>query len=76
MIKRKIYINNNNNKVYDGLRGLQTARERTLKIMNKGDEMWVIGISKTPYEGSMTPYFKEYHKRRYTKGIKCRYLYN
>ncbi|MDP7622919.1 MAG: hypothetical protein QF436_02280 [Candidatus Woesearchaeota archaeon] len=75
MIKRKIYINNNN-KVYDGLRGLQTARERTLKIMNKGDEMWVIGISKTPYEGSMTPYFKEYHKRRYTKGIKCRYLYN
>lgn len=62
--------------VYDGLKGIQTARERTLKIMNKGDEMWIIGISRTPYEGSMTPYFKDYHKRRYEKGIKCRYLYN
>jgi sugar-specific transcriptional regulator TrmB len=62
--------------IYDGLKGIQTARERTLKIMKKGDEMWVIGIARTPYEGSMTPYFKEYHKRRYEKGIKCRYIYN
>ena len=62
--------------VFDGLKGIQTARERTLKIMKKGDQMWIIGISKTPYEGMMTRYFKEYHKRRYTKGIKCRYLYN
>ena len=62
--------------VFDGLKGIQTARERTLKIMKKGDQMWIIGISKTPYEGMMTRYFKEYHKRRYTKGIKCRYIYN
>ncbi|MBI1971018.1 hypothetical protein HYS47_04680 [Candidatus Woesearchaeota archaeon] len=62
--------------VYDGLKGLQTARERTLKIMKKGDEMWIIGIARSPYEGSMTPYFKEYHRRRYEKGINCRYLYN
>lgn len=62
--------------VYDGLRGIQTARERTLKIMKEGDEMWIIGIARTPYEGMMTQYFKEYHKRRYEKGIECRYLYN
>jgi len=62
--------------VYDGMKGLQTARERTLEIMKKGDEMWIIGIARTPYQGSMTPYFQEYHKRRYTKGITCRYLYN
>jgi sugar-specific transcriptional regulator TrmB len=62
--------------VYDGLRGIQTARERTLKIMKKGDEMWIIGISRTPYDGPMTPYFRDYHKRRYEKGIKCKYLYN
>ncbi|MBW2997510.1 hypothetical protein KY349_04185 [Candidatus Woesearchaeota archaeon] len=61
--------------VFDGLRGIQTARERTLKIMKKGDEMWVIGIAKTPYD-RLTPYFAEYHKRRYEKGIKCHYLYN
>lgn len=62
--------------VYDELKGIQTARERTLKIMQKGDEMWIIGIAKTPYEGMMTRYFRDYHKRRYTKGIKCKYLYN
>lgn len=38
--------------------------------------MWIIGIARTPYEGVMTPYFKEYHQRRYEKGIFCRYLYN
>lgn len=62
--------------VYDGMRGLQTARERSLKIMKEGDEMWIIGISQTPYEGSMTPFFRDFHKRRYTKKIKCKYLYN
>jgi sugar-specific transcriptional regulator TrmB len=62
--------------VFDGLRGIQTARERTLKIMGKGDEMWILGIAKTPYEGTMTRYFKDYHKRRYEKGIKCRFMYN
>ncbi len=61
--------------VYDGLKGIQTARERTLQIMKKGDEMWIIGIARTPYD-RLTPYFTEYHKRRYSKGIKCHYLYN
>ena len=61
--------------VFEGLRGIQTARERTLKIMKPGDEMWLVGIAKTPYE-KLTPYFREYHKRRYEKGIKCKYIYN
>ncbi|MDO8556738.1 MAG: helix-turn-helix domain-containing protein [Nanoarchaeota archaeon] len=61
--------------VYDGLKGIQTARERTLKIMKKNDEMWIIGIARTPYD-KLTPYFAEYHERRYKKGIKCHYLYN
>ena len=61
--------------VFDGLKGIQTARERTLRIMKKGDEMWIIGIAKTPYD-RLTPYFSEYHARRYGKGIRCNYLYN
>ncbi|MBT3405675.1 hypothetical protein HN419_00750 [Candidatus Woesearchaeota archaeon] len=62
--------------IFDGLRGIQTARERTLKTTKKGEDMWIIGIARTPYEGTMNPYFQEYHKRRYKKGIKCRYLFN
>lgn len=61
--------------VFDGLKGIQTARERTLQIMKKGDEMWIIGIARTPYD-RLTPYFAEYHERRWKKGIFCRYLYN
>ncbi len=61
--------------VYEGLRGIQTARERTLQIMKKGEEMWIIGIAKTPYD-RLTPYFSQYHERRHKKGIICHYLYN
>ncbi len=61
--------------VYDGLRGIQTARERSLKTMKKGDLMWIIGISKTPYD-KLTGYFKDFHKRRGSKGIYCNYIYN
>ncbi len=43
--------------------------------MKKGDEMWVVGISQTPYD-HLIAYFEDYHRRRYGKGIKCRYLYN
>ena len=62
--------------LFEGLRGIQTARERSLNLMSKGDEMWIIGISKTPYEGNMVAYFEDFHKRRTAKGIKCKYLYN
>jgi len=61
--------------VYDGLRGVQTARERSLRTMKKGDAMWIIGISKSPYE-KLSGYFKDFHKRRIAKGIVCNYLYN
>lgn len=74
-LKQKINTSNETAQIYDGLKGIQTARERTLKIMKKGDEMWILGIAKTPYD-RLTPYFAEYHERRYKKGIKCNYLYN
>jgi len=61
--------------VFDGLRGIQTARERTLKIMKKGDTMWIVGIARSAYE-KLTPYFIHYHKKRISKGINCNYLYN
>ena len=74
-LKQDSTITQETAQVYDGLKGIQTARERTLKIMKKGDEMWIIGIARTPYD-RLTPFFKEYHKRRYSKGIKCKYIYN
>ena len=75
-LQQNTAINAETAQIYEGLKGIQTARERTFKIMKKGDEIWILGISKTPYEGMMTRYFREYHQRRYEKGIKCKYLYN
>ncbi len=61
--------------VFDGLKGIQTARERTLKIMRRDDLMWIIGIARTAYD-RLTPYFADYHTNRCKKGIRCNYLYD
>ncbi len=74
-LKQNSVVTEETAQVFDGLRGIQTARERTLNIMQKGDEMWIIGIARTPYD-RLTTYFNEYHKRRVKKGIKCKYIYN
>ena len=74
-LKQNSVVTEETAQVFDGLRGIQTARERTLKIMKKGDQMWILGIARTPYD-KLTAYFSDYHKRRIAKGIKCRYLYN
>ncbi len=74
-IKQQTHVTDETAQVYDGLKGIQTARERSLKIMKKGEEMWIIGIAKTPYD-RLTAYFKEFHTRRSKQGIVCHYLYN
>lgn len=74
-LKQKSVVTEETAQVFDGLRGIQTARERTLNIMKKGDEMWIIGIARTPYD-KLTAYFQDYHERRIKKGIRCKYLYN
>ncbi len=75
-LKQGSALTGENVQVFDGLKGIQTARERSLRVMKKGDLMWIIGIAPSPYEGSMAPYFKDFHQRRIQKGIKCNYLYN
>jgi len=74
-LKQNSVVTTETAQVFDGLRGIMTARERTLKIMKKGDEMWIIGIARTPYN-RLEAYFEDYHRRRIAKGIRCRYLYN
>ncbi len=74
-LKQDTAVTSETAQVYDGLRGIQTARERSLKIMGKGDEMWILGIARTPYD-KLTPYFADFHDRRAKKGIRCFYLYN
>ncbi|MDO8627600.1 MAG: helix-turn-helix domain-containing protein [Candidatus Diapherotrites archaeon] len=74
-LKQQSIVTEETAQVFDGLRGIQTARERTLSIMKKGDEMWIVGIARTPYD-RLTNYFKDYHDRRIAKGIRCKYIYD
>ena len=61
--------------IFDGLRGIQTARERTLQILQKGDEMWIVGVSQYAYD-KLQGYFFDYHQRRHKKGIICKFIFN
>lgn len=74
-LKQSSAVTEETAQVFDGLNGIRTARERTLNIMQKGDEMWIVGIARTPYD-RLTNYFNDYHKRRIKKGIRCKYIYN
>lgn len=74
-VQQQIHTTEETAQIYDGLKGIQTARERSLKIMKKGDEMYIIGIARTPYD-RLTHYFKDFHTRRSRQGIICHYLYN
>jgi len=61
--------------LFEGGRSIQTSRERALKLMKKGDIMWLLGISRTPYT-DIVAYADDFHKRRSGKGITCKYLFN
>lgn len=59
--------------VYEGFNGLKSVRERALNLMKKDDEILVLGASK--FSTSQYEYYWEnYHKRRISKLIKCRFL--
>jgi sugar-specific transcriptional regulator TrmB len=60
--------------VYKGMKGAETSFDDILKLLKKGDEYYVLGISK------FTPHFKRFvvnfHKKRAKQGIKCRIIVN
>ena len=59
--------------VFEGFNGLKSARERALNMLKKNDEMLILGASK--FSTSQYEYYWEnYHKRRISKGINCRFL--
>lgn len=60
--------------VYEGIKGIKTALEFTLKVINKGSIFRVVDASKISNERLMG-YFNDFHKRRARKGIKYEVIY-
>ncbi len=60
--------------MYGGIRGIKTALELVLKILNNNDTFHVIDASKISNERLMG-YFNDFHKRRAKRKIKYKIIY-
>lgn len=70
---QRLGLKNHEVEVFEGFNGLKSAREMQLNLLKKGNEMLVLGASN--FSTSQYEYYWEnYHKRRISKGIKCRFL--
>jgi sugar-specific transcriptional regulator TrmB len=71
--RQKVGLKNREVEVFEGFNGLKSAREKSLNLLKKGDEIIILGASK--FSTSQYEYYWEnYHKRRISKGINCRFL--
>lgn len=61
--------------IFEGIKGIKSVLEGILKILKKGDTLYVLG---SPGEANekLEGYFKDFHKRRIKLGIKMSILYN
>lgn len=59
--------------IYKGLEGVKAARDLSLKVLKKGDTIYVFGSDKIAQD-AMPYYWEVYHKKRIAKGIRGKYL--
>ena len=70
LIEKKQEIN-----IYEGIKGVKTAHEKTLHELKKGEEFYFMGVSILSTE-KFKGYWQEYHKRREKAGIATKVLFN
>jgi sugar-specific transcriptional regulator TrmB len=73
VLKQKVIGKPEEAEVFEGQKGIMTARERVLDVLKKGDTLQVIGSSKKSQQ-SMDAYWKDFHARRTKAGIKAEYI--
>ena len=61
--------------IFEGIKGFQAVRERTLEYLKKGETLRVFGVSEKAAK-ELYPYLKNYHKRRAMRGIKFNVFLN
>lgn len=61
--------------VFEGVKGIKTAREKVFEVLNKGDTLYVI-LANYPNVEKMEGYWMDFQKRREKKGINCKYIFN
>lgn len=61
--------------IFEGIRGIKTALEYVLDILNKGDLFIVFGAPRIGNE-RLNAFFNDFHKRRVKKRINYKVIYN
>ncbi len=61
--------------VFEGIKGVKTAREKVFDELKKGDTLYVI-LANYPKIEKMEGYWMDFQERRTKKGIKCKYIFN
>jgi HTH-type transcriptional regulator, sugar sensing transcriptional regulator len=73
-LKRSMVGIGSETQVFKGMKGAATSFDDILKTLEKGDDYYVLGISK------FTPHFERFvinfHKKRAKEGIKCKIIVN
>jgi len=73
-MKRSLAGMGSETQVFKGMKGAKTSFDDILNTLKKGDEYYVLGISK------FTPHFERFvvnfHKERAKKGIRCKVIVN
>jgi sugar-specific transcriptional regulator TrmB len=62
-------------RIFEGIKGIKTAREEALKILKKGDTFYLI-LSTYPKNKNLDGYYAEFQERRAKKGIKYKAIFN
>ena len=75
IIKQTMSEKKQETNIYGGIKGIKTALEYVLKILEKGDTFYVLGAPKIGNE-RMNAFFEDFHKRRVKKSINYCVIYN
>jgi len=62
--------------VYEGYKGVKSVYDNIIRTLNKEDEILVFGARGADESFMSKTFFKEYTKRRITKGIKMKMIFN
>ncbi|MBW2990479.1 hypothetical protein KY348_02110 [Candidatus Woesearchaeota archaeon] len=75
LLKKQLKEDTAQYKVYEGIKGIKTARENVLNVLKKRETFYII-LSNYPEDKKLEAYWVDFQKRRSAKGIKCKYILN
>jgi sugar-specific transcriptional regulator TrmB len=62
-------------RIFEGIKGIKTAREEALKILKPGDTFYLI-LSTYPKIDTLNAYYADFQEKRAKKGIKYKAIFN